>query len=980
MTDREPAPDDVVIVGQAARLPGVDSLDAWWDGLCAGTEFHHSSTDAELLEAGLPEALLNDSNLVRRRPVIDDAEWFDPRFFGFTPREAAACDPQQRLFLEVCWELFEQSGHDPRKAGPTCGVFAGAGPTTYLPAADTAYEPVAHFDAVVANERDFIAPRVAYKLGLQGPAISIVSGCATSLVAIHLAVQSLQSHETDMAVAGGATVFFPQHAGYLYHPHGITSPDGRCRPFSQSAHGTVHGDAVGAVLLRRRADAEADGDAILGVILGTAVTNDGSNKMGFTAPSVEGQVRAISEAIAVAGVPASSISYVETHGTATKIGDAIEVQALNRALADAPTGSCRLGALKPNIGHTDTAAGATALIKVLHAFDREQLPPIAGFDGPNPSIDVTGPCRINTDLTPWPRSTQPRRAGVSSFSIGGTNAHIIVEEPPARATPRSGSQSTTLRFAAPTDAGLQESVTRFADWLDRRNASGLSTPTPSEAAFTLAERDQHHPRRLLIPVDAGEDLATACREALQSGPVDGSSRPTIFVFSGQGSQYPAMARDLLHTSETFATAMRRCQEVFHRHDLDVLDLLANGSDSDDEQRRLLNQTELTQPAIFAVEVALASMLAEWGLRPDVVVGHSVGEFAAAVVAGCIDLAEAADAVAIRGRLVASTSFGAMAAVAAPVRAVEEARLPVEVAATNGPRQTVITGSVENVTSAIETLNGRGIRARRLASERAFHSQLLEPITAELTERLSAYTWRRPSIPMVWAANGTWLEETPTPQMWAEQVRQAVRFDLAVATGHTRFPNARWVEVGPGHVLADLVSMNVPDATTAALIGPGYDNHARALADRAWAHGLTDTHLVPTTYRVPMPGLVLQRRLLTSRARMPEPVQQMPEPVQQQTPEPLAGDPATVVTQVWAEEFGIDDLAENADFFVDGGDSVIAARIAARINQSFPVDVGPGHVMQEPCTPQGLIERLTALIADRVASLSDDEVTALLDTN
>ena len=968
MTAPSTHPEDIVIIGFAAHLPQVRDLTSWWNGLREGTEFAHICTDEELLRDGLPPDLLDHPNLVRRRPVIEDAEHFDPELFGYSPREASECDPQQRLFLEVCWRLFEHSGHDPFRDGTACGVFAAAGPAQYL-RGGSAYDVGAHFATVVGNERDFISPRIAYKLDLTGPALSITSGCASSLVAIHLAVQSLQAHETDLAIAGGSTIFFPQKGGYLYSPDHINSPDGRCRTFSAEANGTVHADGVGAVLLRRRADAEADGDTIWGVVLGTAVTNDGADKMGFTAPSVVGESRAIAEALAVASLQPADIDYIETHGTATALGDVVEVEAINSALAGASDGSIRLGALKPNIGHTDTAAGVLGVIKTLLALHHEELPQVAALGQVNPDLDLTGPCRVNTTTTPWPRTARPRRAGVSAFSIGGTNAHVILEEPP---TPpdrpvKDRPESLWLRFSAHSEAALNETMATLAEHLD------TIQPDLVDVCHTLSHGRAQLRHRRAVKVCEG-DAAAAVRHAVRTPATDAAPRPIVLAFPGQGSQFLSMAGELGATSSTFADVVARCAKITRETTgVEILPLLDSRANSELENQ-LIN-TDHTQPALFAVQVGLLAMLKEWGIVPDHLIGHSLGEYAAAVSAGIWTLEEAALAVAHRGRLLAESREGAMVATNADPQQIRTLCPNIGIAAINGPAQTVITGTPEEVGHAVNELSTNGVRCQRVRVNRAFHSHLVDEASRNLSSLLQGTSMAQPLIPLAWASTAAWMDRRTTAEDWGRQLRDTVRFTDTVALVHDRSPKAIWVEVGPGRVLSDLVQQIRPGTPTLALLPREVGTTAESLAARVWRHGLASALPNPgSARRIPMPGVVMQRRLLSGARGVIAEGTTTPSGIPEA---PRGGDPLSVVLQVWKEELGVADPTPDVDFFELGGDSVLAARVAARLRQRYPVPVSPVDVMQDPATPMSLVERVTALLITHIDSLSDDQVAAQL---
>ncbi|MEU6853507.1 beta-ketoacyl synthase N-terminal-like domain-containing protein, partial [Actinacidiphila alni] len=517
------AAEAVAVVGMAVRLPGADTPEAFWRNLRAGVESLSTFSDDDLLASGLPPAALDDPARVRTRPVIEGPELFDAAFFGYSPGEAAATDPQHRLFLECAWEALESAGHDPRGfAQDAVSVFAGTGPDSYFlhhlhPHQAAAGPGAGPFQNLLGNSGDFLASRVSFKLDLTGPSVTVQAGCSTSLVAVHLAVQSLLGGESDLALAGGATVYFPQRSGYVYREGGVNSPDGRCRAFDAEAAGTTPGDGVAVLALRRLSDALAEGDPVLGVIRGTAVNNDGAAKAGFTAPAVDPQSDVAAEALAVAGVAPADIDYVEAHGTGTPMGDALEITALTDGYAGAPTGSCRLGTAKPNVGDTWAAAGAVGLVKVLLALEHEELPPVAGITEPHPEIDFeSGPFRLNTSLTAWKRGDRPRRAAVHTFGIGGTNAHVVLEEAPEQALsagrPVSADGWHVLPLSARTDSALRAQAARLVAHLEERPDLALDA-----VAHTLLTGRARFARRAVVLARGRREALAAQRSAADAG-------------------------------------------------------------------------------------------------------------------------------------------------------------------------------------------------------------------------------------------------------------------------------------------------------------------------------------------------------------------------------------------------------------------------------------------------------------------------------
>ncbi|HEY2738545.1 MAG TPA: beta-ketoacyl synthase N-terminal-like domain-containing protein, partial [Thermoanaerobaculia bacterium] len=727
----------VAIIGMAGRFPGAQDVDELWRRLCAGEELISRLSEEELEAAGEPATLRGDPGYVKAAGVLDGAELFDAAFFGFSPREAEVMDPQHRVFLECAWQALEDAGYDAARTPDRVGVYAAVGINTYLHHLQQAGLPLhsgaARYQAFIANDKDFVPTRVSYKLGLRGPSINVQTACSSSLVAVHLACQALRAGDCEMALVGGVSIRAPQRTGYVYEEGGILSPDGHCRAFAADARGTVFGNGAGAVVLKPLERALADGDHVYAVVKGSAINNDGDRKVGYTAPSVEGQAAVIAAALASAGVPASSIGYVEAHGTGTPMGDPIEVAALREAFAqdrNNPASRCALGSVKTNLGHLDTAAGIAGLIKTVQALRHRRLPPSLHCAEPNPRIDfASGPFFVNSELTDWKEGSAPRRAGVSSFGIGGTNAHVILEEgphppnPPLPSPPlppgEGGIATVNAWQKADGGAPLPAEGGAMGEGLGVRSrpfqllALSAKTATALEAAtdqlvsrlretpaedfadlaYTLqVGRHAFAERRIAVcrdPQEAAEALAGRDPERVLSGHSSSGERgerPVAFLFAGQGTQYVNMGRDLYDSEPVFRREIDLCADLLAPHlGLDLRQVLY--AETDGAQ---LDQTALTQPALFAVEYALARLWMEWGVTPQAMLGHSVGEIVAACLAGVMELPEALELVAVRGRLMQALPAGAMLGVALP-EAETAARLAgspegadLSLAAVNGP--------------------------------------------------------------------------------------------------------------------------------------------------------------------------------------------------------------------------------------------------------------------------------------------------------
>ncbi len=717
----------------AGRFPGAKSVAEFWRNLKSGVESIRPLSDQELLRAGVDAELLSDPGYVKVASALDDVEMFDASFFGFSPRDAAILDPQQRHFLECCWEALEDAGWDPQQFAGSVGVYAGSGFNGYLihnllPNQKLMKSAGEFVLRQTGNDKDVLATRASYHLNLTGPSMTIQTACSTSLVSIHVACQSLLNHECDMALAGGVTIEVPSHAGYEYREGEILSRDGHCRSFDAASSGTVFGSGVGIVILRRLEDALADGDQIHAVILGTAINNDGSRKVGYLAPSVAGQAEVVVEALSVAGVDADSISYVETHGTGTLVGDPIEVSGLTTAFRQSTDrrGYCAIGSVKSNVGHLDAAAGVAGFIKTVQALKHRQIPPSLNFSKPNPLIDFeNSPFFVNTSLREWPNGKYPRRAGVTSLGIGGTNAHAVVEEAPRIAPSGPSRKFQLLTISAKTESALDSAATRLGNFLEEHPDVNLA-----DVAFTLHRGRAKFAHRRAVVCQTPAEAATLLQRkgtGAASSTKDQLERPVIFLFSGQGAQYVDMGRGLYETEAVFKAHVDQCCELLAGPlGLDLRTILFPSGDREEADRQLA-QTATTQPALFVIEYALAKLWESWGIRPDAMLGHSIGEFAAACLAGVMSLEDALSAVATRGRLMqALPAGGAMLAVGLNEHeAIQVANGTLSLAAVNGRDQCVISGAAEPLREVESRLTRDGVSCHPLQTSHAFHSALMD---------------------------------------------------------------------------------------------------------------------------------------------------------------------------------------------------------------------------------------------------------------
>ncbi|RCJ21834.1 hypothetical protein A6770_04150 [Nostoc minutum NIES-26] len=889
---------EIAIIGIACRFPGANNADDFWHNLRDGVHSISALNDETLQAAGVNPDLLKNPNYVKAEPILDDVESFDAGFFGYSPTEAEIMDPQQRLFLECAWEAFENAGYDPKTYKRNIGVFAGAKTSTYM------FNLFSHqgnpqytdpFQVGLGNDLSCLSTRVSYKFNLKGPSVNVQTACSTSLVAVHLACQSLLLDECQMALAGGVAINVPHRTGYLYEPGSVESPDGYVRTFDAQAQGTVFGSGLGAIVLKRLEDAIADGDHIYAVIKGSAINNDGSLKASFTAPNVDGQTKVILEALANAQVEPESISYLEAHGTGTQIGDPIEIRALTKAFRTSTQAKqyCAIGSVKSNIGHLDAAAGISGLIKTALALKHQQIPPTLHFQQPNPKIDfVNSPFYVNTQLNEWSAKNTPRRAGVSSFGVGSTNVHVVMEEAPVL-EPSSDTQPwQVLLLSAKTAAALETTTANLAEHLKQNPTLNLA-----DVAYTL--QVGRHPwqyRRIVVCRDIKE--AISLLESPQPDRVfddvpETSDRPVAFMFSGQGAQYVQMARDLYQNLPTFRKEVDRCCTLLKSHlPLDLRQIIyPTNPEAEQLAQQQLTQTSITQPALFVIEYALAKLWMSWGVRPAATIGHSVGEYVAACLAGVFSLEDALKLVATRGRLMQSVPPGAMLAVALPSAEV----LPLlskelSLAVVNAPNQCVVAGAKEYLIELQTKLEHQGVKCRELHTSHAFHSLMMEPILDEFQAQVEKVALKAPQLPYVSNVTGKWITaaEATNPRYWVQHLRQTVQFADGVQT-LLQDRKRILLEIGPGNTLATFARQQIVAGEQVVLTSLRHPKEAIAdlpflltTAGRLWLSGASvdweQMRAAETRYRVPLPTYPFERQRYWVDFQLQTPQQTQPEVV------------------------------------------------------------------------------------------------------
>jgi acyl transferase domain-containing protein/thioesterase domain-containing protein/acyl carrier protein len=809
----------IAIVGMSCRFSQVRGIEEYWELLRNGREAIQTFSDEELIAAGVSPAMLRNPNYVRSGAPLDDMECFDASLFGFSPRDAAIMDPQHRHFLECTWEVLENAGHTPQRFDGVIGVFAGSGHNAYMP-----YNLLTNSKLVrnvglfllrhTSNDKDFLTTRASYLFDFKGPSINVQTACSTSLVSIHMAAQSLLNGECDMAIAGGASIELPHRQGYLYQEGEILSPDGHCRPFDVSSQGTVFGSGVAVVAVRRLADAIEAGDHIYAVLRGSAINNDGAGKVGYLAPSVDGQAKVIAEAQAMAGVDAGSISYVEAHGTGTPVGDPIELAALTEAFRQTTdsVGHCAIGSVKANIGHTDTAAGAASLIKVALALHNGELPASLNFEEPNPALALEGsPFFVQADRTPWISTDgRPRRAGVSSLGVGGTNAHVVLEEAPLRPASGPSRRNQLLLCSAQSPAVAQANAAALAAFLEARPETSLP-----DAAFTLGIGRQHLPQRRFAVVGSTAQAIDRLREvSVQDGPQLShvADRPVAFLFCGAGQQHADMARGLYETEPLFRKEVDAGLAILDRMGIrDVRRWMFPGEADREQAIAEMQRPTIALPALFIIQAALARLWMSVGIQPSAMIGHSSGEYVAAHLAGVIDLEAGLRIVSTRGRLFETVNGGGMLSV--PLA--EPDLLPLlssdlSIAAINAPKLCVISGPEASIARLHNELAARDVETQLVRISVAAHSPMLEPILPEFRALMRTIDLRAPNIPFASNLTGDWVkaEDVTNPEYWVRHLRETVRFTDGL---HRLLEDQEraLLEVGPGRGMASLARQH-PD--------------------------------------------------------------------------------------------------------------------------------------------------------------------------
>ncbi|GGX75461.1 type I polyketide synthase [Streptomyces hiroshimensis] len=1019
-------PDSIAIIGMAARLPGARNVTEYWRNLREGVESIVRHSREEMLANGARPDLVDDPYYVNASAPLEDADRFDAAFFGYSAREASIMEPQHRVFLECAYHALEDAAYDSRREDLLVGVFGGSTMNTYIlhnvmPHAEDVVGLVGDLQTMVGNDKDYLTTRVSHKLDLRGPSLAVQTACSTSLVAVHVACRSLVDQECDIALAGGASVRMPHAAGYLANPGGTSSPDGHCRAFDADAGGSVVGTGVGVVVLKRLADALRDGNQIHAVIRGSAVNNDGQAKASFTAPSVDGQSRAVERALRRAGVEARDIQLVEAHGTGTPLGDPIEVAALTRAFRNwtEDTSYCWLGSAKPNIGHLDAAAGIAGLIKTVLSLKNRKVPPVVNFRRPNPKLALeTSPFRVPTELTRL-EGDEPLLASVNSLAMGGTNAHVVLEEaPPARSGGASRRRRHPVLLSAKSGEALEELSQSLGQWARENPHADVA-----DVAHTLATGRRGLPLRRALTAhdldDVAYGLSARGSRSQREAQARGSVR-TAFLFPGQGTQLPAMGARLAAGDPVFAAHLDHVTGLFReRAGVDLAPVLRPDASALEEAREALTATACTQPALFAVEWALGRTLMDYGVRPYAMLGHSVGEIVAATLGGVLDLEPAVELVALRGRLMNETPEGAMLYVnlaeEAALKLLDDLPGDLALAAVNAEQLVVVSGATREVEALADRLRTEGVSCGRLDVTRAFHSPRMDPAADAFRQAVDAHELHAPQGLVVSNVTGEYLtaEEATDGDYWGRQLRGTVRFGDGLNT-LARDGVSVFIELGPGRTLTRLAAGSATQATfLTALAGEGGEEPQDLLdlLTGFWLEGgdvdWSAFYAGEDRLRLSLPLYPFAR---TRHWLDPLPVKTVRPERAEETPrvQDAPGKPAPrkeigttpaqrYVAGLWTELLGTDDFGLNDSFFEIGGHSLMAMQMVTRMRKEGAEELEMTTLFELP-TVVGLAEQLerlgvrvpdsgaaqtseddeeTAALLSEVAALSDEEVRTWL---
>lgn len=1003
--------NSIAIIGMAGKFPKAKDIYEFWNNLCNGVDGVSFYSDDELINFGIDQSLIKDPDYVKARADLDDIDKFDSDFFRYNSKEADIMDPQHRMLLECAWATMEDAGWDPEKYDGKIGVFAGESMSSYMlfniyPTMGKVAS-TATLQAAIGNDKDSITSTIAYKLNLTGPAITVQSSSSTSLVSVSMACQSILNYQCDMALAGGVSVGPPEKSGYLYQEGGILSHSGHTLSFDSRADGFVPGSGLGLVLLKRLDEAIADRDHIYAVIKGCAVNNDGSAKVSYSAPSVNAQAEVVAEAQAAADVNPESISYVECHGTGTKMGDPIEFEAITQAFRAYTNKKqyCAIGSAKSYIGHLDAAAGVTGLIKTSLMLENKKIPPVLNFQKPNEKINLeNSPFYINKSLIDWNDNLLPRRAGVSSIGMGGTNAHVILEEAPVRLHQRKDSGPNLIVLSAKTEAALERVSDNLKSFIERRPNIDLR-----DMSYTLSSGRRAFSYRRFLVESSVEGIAhklERCKNiVVPISKVEYSNRPIVFMFTGQGSQYVNMAKELYENEAYFKEIIDQCCEIINNIiGFDVRTIMFMKHDSENETENKLVQTWLTQPLLFSIEYAYTMLLKQWGGEPKAMIGHSLGEYVAACIAGVFTLEQALRIVCQRGKCMAKMSEGTMLAVKLSE---EELRLylndNIDLSVINSPEECIVSGKAEDINELVSILVKDEIKCIRLKTSHAFHSRMVDEIISEFKALKEFGSLKAPKIPFISNVTGTWItdQEAISVEYWARHMRCPVQFMKGI---HELSKNQEYIylEVGTG-ALSRFV--NESGVSLDNITNHCIRHKTRPISDREqllyaigdlWSKGAKidweNYYEADECYRVALPTYPFTKRShwiepelemiqnkRTSKVSYTEAVEESEEKMEYSTYEK--------VKLIWQELLGIEVVDDNSDFFVLGGHSLLATQLISRLKNYAGIHVSIQKFYENPTIaglmsnieveePQNDSDTLGNLLKE-IETMSEEEVSMML---
>ena len=980
--DSEARELDIAVTGIAMRFPGADTAEEFWDNIKNGKEALTHFSDEEMKATGVKDDDINNEHYVKAGFVIDDIDKFDASFFGVTPREARLMDPQLRVLLQTAWHALEDAGCDPDRYKGKIGVFAGAGLSQYLLKNLMTSLNIENPDIMrtvwIGNDTNYLSTTLSYKLNLQGPSVTVQSACSTSLTAIGLAVQSLQDYQCDMALAGGVKLQLPMKGGYLYIPGEVMSPDGHCRPFDKDGMGTVSGNGVGMVVLKRLEDAINDHDHIIAVVKGVAINNDGKDKIGYTAPSIKGEENAVQEALLIGEVDPDSVTYLETHGTGTPLGDPIEIQALTEAYRKYTNNKqyCALGTVKANIGHLDTAAGVAGFIKTCLVLANKQLPPCINFNTPNPNINFEDtPFYVNNELKEWNPKCGVRRAGVSSFGIGGTNVHAVLEEAIDERKTSSSRNMHLLLVSGKTESSVKNEALNLSEFIKKHKKADLAN-----ICYTMnTGRKQQQIRSFFVASDKDGMLDVLNRPVgcTKSVPDDGSN--AAFLFPGQGTQYMHMAKDVYENEPVFRMAMNRCSELLQPIiGKNLIDMLY-GDEADEEHQEILRRTENTHVVLFSVEYSMAKLLMSWGINPSVMLGHSIGEYVAACISGVFTQEEALYIVAMRGRIIGKLPCGRMLSAEMPV---EEARKYEDsentISVINGESLVVFSGSYDSIEKLRNSLSDN-YSCRILQTSHAFHSHMLAGGVDEFRNCLGKIEFKEPKIPYLSNVTGNWIrkEDACDPEYWIKHLIGTVHFYDCLKK--LKESNIKYyIEVGGGNALTTFVKKCIDDKVFCSI---ETIRHPKAVANdeafllkavgMGWSYGMNididALYKDNEVFKVSLPGYPFDEKVYWQSAgkNQADARNEAVDPAYEVRNEDNAenadnnllsrigiaaeyvapeNELEKSIVEIMEEVIGVKGIGVLDNFFELGGHSLSATQIASRIRDLYGIEIQIGDFM------------------------------------